>query len=250
MSTGEFVWHDLVTADPHAATAFYGEVIGWKTEPFAASAEPYQLWLGSQGPLGGVMKLDERSGDAPPHWLGHVEVDDLDAIVQTARAEGGRVQVPPTPIPSVGRFGIIADPQGATVSVFQPDRSEAQHDRMKPGEFRWAELHTSDPKAALAFYGALFGWTVVQELEMGPAGSYWIFGQDDRQLGGVMTKQADMPMPTAWIFYVGVDDLDAAIERATGRGGRILHGPVPLHDGTRIAQLADPQGAVFALHSV
>ena len=58
---GRFVWYELMTTDPEAARAFYGEVIGWKTQPFG-SAGDYQMWVGSQGPLGGVMTLPAGTG--------------------------------------------------------------------------------------------------------------------------------------------------------------------------------------------
>jgi predicted enzyme related to lactoylglutathione lyase len=55
-------------------------------------------------------------------------------------------------------------------------------------------------------------------------------------------------MPPSWIYYVQVDDFDAALERARTRGARVINGPVPIPTGTRIVQLTDPQGALFALH--
>jgi hypothetical protein len=57
-ANGHFVSHDLLTKDPKAAIAFYSEVVGWKTQPFTEGGKSdYAMWVGSQGPLGGVMKL-------------------------------------------------------------------------------------------------------------------------------------------------------------------------------------------------
>jgi predicted enzyme related to lactoylglutathione lyase len=83
---------------------------------------------------------------------------------------------------------------------------------------------------------------------MGAMGPYLIYGMGGEDLGGMFTKPKEMPMPPAWIYYIQVDGLEAAMERATSRGAHALLGPQPVPGGARIAQLIDPQGAVFALH--
>jgi predicted enzyme related to lactoylglutathione lyase len=248
--SGRFVWYELMTPDTKGAIAFYSEVIGWKTQAFEGAKEPYTMWVGSQGPLGGVMKLPEEAKKmgSPPHWMAHVEVADVDATVAAAKAKGAAVHVPPTNIPTVGRFSVIADPQGASLSVFKPETPMQAHDTSKPGEFSWNELYTNDANAALAFYSGLFGWTKLTEMDMGPSGKYIIYGQGEKQYGGIMPKTPDMKMPPSWIYYANVDDLDSAITRATSKGAKTLVGPIDVPGGTRVAQLTDPQGAVFALH--
>lgn len=248
--TGRFVWHELMTNDVRGAKAFYSEVIGWKTEPFAESPDPYEMWIGSQGPMGGVMKLPEEAAKmgVPPHWMGHVTVANVDETVAKVKAKGGAVHVPPQDIPKVGRFSVIADPQGASLSVFTPEGSMDPHDTSKQGEVSWNELYANDAKSALAFYIDLFGWKIHEEMDMGDAGTYYIFGQGDKRYGGAMSKTKDMPMPPCWVYYLQVDDLDATIARANGKGAKTLFGPIEVPGGTRVAQLTDPQGAVFALH--
>jgi predicted enzyme related to lactoylglutathione lyase len=252
MGAGQFVWYELLTTDPKAAISFYSEVVGWKTELFtqAGGPEPYTMWVGSQGPLGGVMRLPEEAKKmgAPPHWMAHVEVTDVDATAAKAKQLGGNVYVPPTQIPTVGRFSVIADPQGANLSVFKPDTKMEAHDTSKEGEFNWNELVTSDHEAAFKFYSTLFAWKKDSDFDMGPMGKYLIYGQGEKQYGGMFTKTADMPMPPSCIYYINVNDLEAAVARATSNGGKLMNGPMDVPGGTRIAQLADPQGAFFALH--
>jgi predicted enzyme related to lactoylglutathione lyase len=57
-----------------------------------------------------------------------------------------------------------------------------------------------------------------------------------------------MTAPPHWLYYVKVDDLDAALERVKERGGQVLNGPMDVPGGDRVAQCLDPQGAAFALH--
>jgi predicted enzyme related to lactoylglutathione lyase len=106
---------------------------------------------------------------------------------------------------------------------------------------------TSDSAAAFKFYSELFGWKIVQELDMGPMGTYRIFGLGDKQLGGMMDAPKGTSMPPSWIYYAETKDLEAAIGRATKKGAKVMNGPVEVPGG-RMAQLTDPQGAMFALH--
>jgi predicted enzyme related to lactoylglutathione lyase len=127
------------------------------------------------------------------------------------------------------------------------------HDVARPGEFSWNELYTTDHPAAFKFYQAIAGWERLDEFDMGPMGTYLLWGRGGKQLGGMMTKPPGMKtpdggeVPTAWMFYVTTDDLEAALERAKSQGARVLNGPMPVPGGQRIVQLMDPQGAVFAL---
>jgi predicted enzyme related to lactoylglutathione lyase len=246
-NNGHFVWHEHLTKDPKAAIAFYSEVVGWKTQQFGEG--PYTMWVGSQGPLGGVMQLPEEAAKmgAPPHWMAHVQVENVDNTVALVKKLGGKVYKEPSDIPTVGRFSVIADPQGAALSVFKPASAMELHDTTKEGEFCWNELLTSDSAAAIKFYSEVCGWKLLQEMDMGPMGTYRIFGLGDKQLGGMMTVPKGAPMPPAWLYYTETHDLDAALDRAKKRGAKVMNGPMDVPGG-RIVQLTDPQGAWFALH--
>ena len=248
-NNGHFVWHEHLTNDPKAAIDFYGDVVGWKTQPFAEGGD-YVMWVGGQGPLGGVMKLPREAAEmgAPPHWMAHVQVENVDATAALAKKLGGKVYKEPTDIPTVGRFAIVGDPQGAPLSVFKPIGAMALHDLSKEGEFCWNELLTSDSAAAFKFYSEIFGWKIAEEMDMGPMGTYRVFGVGDKRVGGMMTMPKGAPMPPMWLYYASTPDLDAAIGRATSRGAKMMNGPMEVPGGARIAQLIDPQGAAIALH--
>jgi predicted enzyme related to lactoylglutathione lyase len=244
---GRIVWHELLTSDPKAAMAFYTHVVGWTTQPWE---NDYTMWVGSQGPLGGTMALPEpaKKMGAPPHWTSHVEVVDVDATVAEVKKLGGRIYVEPQDVPKVGRFAVIGDPQGASISIMSAASPMTPHDSTKPGEFCWAELMTTNHEAAFRFYSDLFGWEKLSDFDMGAMGKYLLWGKGGKQLGGMFTKSKDMPMPAAWLYYIQVADLDAAVERAKSKGAKLLNGPMEVPGGARIAQLMDPQGAAFALH--
>ena len=153
----------------------------------------------------------------------------------------------PADIPTVGRFAIIADPQGAVISLFKPNAPMELHAE-KEGEFCWNELLTSDRAAGFTFYSEVFGWKKLQEMDLGPMGNYLIYGVGEKQLGGMMTVPKGNPMPPAWLYYTETPNLDAALERAKKMGAKVMNGPMDVPGGGRIAQLMDPQGAAFALH--
>jgi predicted enzyme related to lactoylglutathione lyase len=248
INNGRFVWYDYLAKDTETAVAFYTDVIGWKTEKFAMAGD-YVMWVGKQGPLGGVMALPDEAAKmgTPPNWMAHVQVESVDSTAAIAKKLGGKILKEPADIPTVGRFSIIGDPQGAVISVFTPTGPMDLHDSTKAGEFCWNELMTSDYAAAFNFYSQIFGWKVIDDMDMGPMGTYRIFGLGERQLGGMMTKPKDAPMPTCWMYYTEVPDLDEAMNRAKKDGATVLNGPMDVPGG-RIAQMMDPQGGAFALH--
>lgn len=251
---GRFVWYELMTSDPDAAQSFYTDVIGWGTSPFEGSPDPYTMWTVGEKPVGGVMETPEaaKQAGAPPHWMAYVSVSDVDATVSKAEALGGRLIHGPEEIPEVGRFAIIADPQGAVIAVYKPvnEMSEEDGDAPTPGEFSWHELATTDWETALDFYSQLFGWKATDAMDMGEAGTYQMYGLGEKTLGGMFTKTAEMPGPAApwWLYYVTVADIDATIEKVGASGGQVLGGPMEVPGGGKIAPCLDPQGAMFAVY--
>jgi predicted enzyme related to lactoylglutathione lyase len=245
--TGRFVWFDLITTHPDQAPGFYGKVAGWGTQAWDGPA-PYTMWINNGTPIGGIGQLPNAS--ARPHWLAHISTADVDATVRTATDLGSKVITPPTDIPTVGRFAVVADPQGAVFGVFTP-KGEAPGHEGEPelGEFSWHELTTHDHPAAFRFYERLFGWQKTSAMDMGPMGTYQMFGRNGVVLGGMYNKTAEMPAPPSWLYYVRVEDVQRAVDAVTSNGGKVVNGPMEVPGGDWIAQCVDPQGAPFAVHA-
>ncbi len=250
-TNGHFVWHELNTLDLDAAIAFYAHVVGWTFEGTTEGERAYPHIRNLGGQVGGVMRLPDeaRKMGAPPHWTAYIEVPDVDAAAVKVKTLGGHVFVEPMDIPETGRFAVVADPQGAVFSLFHAATTDALRDRKQHGEFNWSELATSDDAAAFAFYAELFGWQKLGAMEMGPMGTYTLFGLGGEQLGGIFKRPPQMPR-SAWLYYIMVSDLDAAMTRATSTGGTLVNGPMPVPGGARVVQFIDPQGAMFALVGV
>lgn len=246
---GTFGWYELMTSDPDAARAFYTKVIGWGVQSWDGGIGPYAMWTADGVPMGGSMELpqDARDMGARPHWTGYVYVKDLAATLAKVVALGGRVIAQPEPVPTVGTLAVIGDPQGAAISLLQPEQLSDAPQPQGPGHVGWHELATTDVAAAKYFYFELFGWNETQAMDMGGGMVYHLFGKGKDAFGGLFTKPPQMPGPSQWMYYVRVSSVGHAIEQAQAHGGQLLMGPHEVPGGDVIAQLLDPQGAFFAV---
>ena len=114
---GAFSWCELTTTDVASAKAFYSQLFGWNIEDMPMEGMTYTVLKVGDEAVGGIMPMPPQTQGAPPHWGTYVTVADVDATARQAEALGGRLLVPPTDIPGVGRFSVLQDPQGAVLSV-------------------------------------------------------------------------------------------------------------------------------------
>jgi hypothetical protein len=244
---GRFVWHELMTTDPQAAGAFYSKVLPWKTQP--SGMPDYTLWMAGKTQAGGLMAQAEsaRQAGAPPSWLVYIGTPDVDATAAAAERLGGKVLKAAADIPTVGRFAVLSDPQGAAFAVFTPSSQPAGG--APPSSFSWHELATSDQQGAVAFYSELFGWSRGPTHDMGPSGTYQLVEHGGTQVGGIY-KLMDTSKAPHWLTYIQVASVDRAAAAAKAAGGRVTQGPMEVPGGSRIAQILDPQGGAFAVHEL
>ncbi|WP_067571821.1 VOC family protein [Nocardia acidivorans] len=114
-----YCWSELQTRDVDAAKAFYGDVFGWESSTAEFGSSTYTEFKVGGNSIAGMMQMDDNwPADVPPHWMTYFAVADTDATVAKAAELGGTVSVPPTDIP-IGRFAVLADPQGASFSVIR-----------------------------------------------------------------------------------------------------------------------------------
>ncbi len=247
---GRFIWQELVTDDMAAAGSFYSKVIGWRVRPDAHQGGNYSILATEHGGVGGVTSLPDeaRLSGGRAHWLPYVGVENVDATAAKAERLGGRILHAPSDIQDAGRYAVLADPQGASFGIYRPKNPPAAgKSPATPGEVAWEELASTDFEAALRFYGDLFGWQVLRRTEMGSAGTYVVFGRGGVQQGGMYKLPAQVPTPY-WLSYIEVSNTEAAADAARQAGGRVTSGPMDVPGG-RVAQLLDPHGVPFAVHT-
>ena len=246
-----FVWYELMTTDLDAADAFYRAVVGWSARDASPPGMRYLVMSAGDTMVAGLMVLPEeaRAMGGRPGWVGYIGVDDTDAAAASLKQAGGNVLKPPADIPNIGRFAVVADPQGAMFMLFTPNAGDPPpRPPGAAGHIGWRELYATDWKSAFAFYSGQFGWTKGDSVDMGAMGIYQLFAAGGEPIGGMMDKPPQMPMP-AWLYYFNVDGIDAGAARVTQQGGKVLMGPHEVPGGMWIVQCMDPQGAMFALLS-
>ncbi len=245
---GRFVWYDHMSREPQKAIEFYNALFGWNTKPVDMGPMGTYNMLNRDGvEFGGVVNLGDEP--APSHWMAYVMVADVDAVAEQAKSLGGTVASPPMDVPGTGRFAVIGDPTGAYISPFQYAMPAPPEPEGLPpaGSFCWHELLTNDVGAAKDFYTKIFPWESV-DVDMGPIGTYTLLKRNGRDLAGMMAKPPDTQgQPSHWLYYVAVEDVDAAASKAQELGGAQLAGPMDIPNVGRIAVLQDPTGAGFAL---
>lgn len=242
---GTIVWYDLLTRDFDTAWKFYGALFDWAPNETERPVRRYTMIRGRDRNLGGIVPL-KPDDKYPSHWVAYVSVADIEVCCRAVASAGGRVTVPPTEIPGIGRFAMILDPQGAVIAPFQSERTPSSPRPDGPDTFCWMELLTPDPNGAGEFYAKIFGWQM-EPGRPGALGSYWIFRNRGRAVGGMVERSPGANYPTRWLPYVRVEDLVEIAARAERNGGSVLLPATPIQNEGQFAILCDPPGAFIGI---
>nr|WP_030121631.1 VOC family protein [Streptomyces californicus] len=201
-------WADAMFVDIEGAKSFYGDVLGWT---FGESASEF--------------------GD----------------YTQALSLIHGEVLMEPMRIGDFGTMALARDPGGAVFGIWQAGRHEGFETEMgAPGGYCWSEVFTRDPQRVDAFYPAVFPYTVRKFDD--ESMDFTMFDVAGRTVLGRMAMGEEFPpeVPSYVNVYFAVPDCDAAVAKATARGGELRYGPVDSPFG-RFAAISDPQGAAFAV---
>jgi predicted enzyme related to lactoylglutathione lyase len=260
-------WIDTTQPDPEAAVAFYGDLFGWELENVMPQESPRPYYIGRlRG--GDVAAVGSPPEGAPQTavWNTYVWVQDADATAARVHAAGGTVLMAPDDLGDWGRMAIFADPAGAAFRVWQPKSHRGAAIVNEHASLNFNDLHTRDVEGARSFYGAVFGWEL---LELGAGFFAWALpgygdfleqrnpGTRENMAGAgaperfedvvatVIPIGDDQPdVPAHWGITFAVDDADAIAARAAELGGHVV---VPPFDApwVRMTIIRDPQGATF-----
>lgn len=240
-------WIDLMTPDQQAALDFYRDLFGWQGEIGPEEFGGYSVCTLKGKPVAGIMKA-MSAGDAPPpppNWTTYfssTKAADTQAAVSRA---GGTVIVPAADVSALGRMLVAADPQGAVFGVWEPLDFGGAQIVNEPGALVWNQLLTTDPKAAGSFYEAALGLAAAPMPEMPELTGFQVNG---RTIGGVQGME-NLPegTPPHWQVNFAVDDTDSTVDALVRAGGTVLAPPFDMEKVGRMAAVADPWGAPFAI---
>jgi hypothetical protein len=114
------------------------------------------------------------------------------------------------------------------------------------GTFCWNELVSTDPDKARDFYKKLINWEIVDSGM--PGMKYEMLKAADKNVGGMMKMPEEAKgVPSHWMAYIAVDDVDACAAKVKSLGGNIIHGPQDIPTVGRFLIVQDPTGAVVSL---
>ena len=261
-------WADTTQPDPQAAAAFYAGLFGWELEEtMSPSSDATYIMARIRGQ--DVAAITSLSQGAPQTavWNTYVWVDSADEAATKVRDAGGQIVMEPFDVGETGRMAAFTDPEGALFFVWQPKEHKGAQVVNEHGSVNFNGLHTRDIEAAKSFYGAVFGWEV---LDLGPGNTMWRlpgYGDHLEEMSpGLREGMAQMGAPPGyedvvaalnpiaedqpdvsphWNITFAVDDADATAARAAELGAEVV---VPPQDAPwiRMTVIRDPQGATFA----
>jgi uncharacterized protein len=247
---GSFCWVELATTDQNAAKNFYGKLFGWSASDFPMGPNDfYSMFQVAGRDVGATYTLrpDQRAQGVPPHWMIYVAVESADKAAERTAQLAGKVLAPPFDVYEAGRMAVLQDPTGAVFSVWEPKKNTGTKITGVDGTLCWADLSTSDQDRAGNFYAQLFGWKIMKEDE-DPAHNYHHIANGQDFIGGIPpASHRDPSVPPHWLVYFSVSDCDGTVTKATQLGARVYLSPMNIEDLGRMAVLADPQGAAFAI---
>ncbi len=243
----KLAWVELSSTDAAGSREFYAKLFGWNIQ---VNPDPqyggYALAKQGDVDVGGIGP--KQPGDASPSsWSIYIGTTDADATAQKATAAGGKVVAPPFDVPGQGRMTVIQDPSGAFVSAWQAKAMRGFHSGGE-NQFGWAELNARGLEKDLSFYASVFGWTAKRSAAAGDGQPYTELQVGGESLAGALEMNAMIPkdVPSYWMPYFLVVDVDAMFTKATAAGAHEMVAPQDFPGG-RFAVIGDPQGATFGI---
>ncbi|WP_188187899.1 VOC family protein [Nonomuraea sp. SYSU D8015] len=243
--SGTPCWIDVNSPDVDRSVTFYTGLFGWRSITLGPEHRDYRFCQIDGKTVAGISHATEDNPAAA--WLTYFQTPDADAVAKTIEQAGGTVIAPPWDIEGQGRMAVFADPGGARFAVWQPGGTKGLGMVTEPGSLAWVEAYVPDVAAARAFYETVFGWSVT-DMPMGdmsypvvsPAGG----GESLSMAGIVQLEPGDGPH---WLAYFEVPDCDATVALAQQLGGTVRAPATSVEGVGRMAFLADPHGARFAV---
>lgn len=235
---GEFVWFDLLVDDPDEAQKFYGPMFGWTFDPLD-DGDYDTIRLGGR-PIGGLIQHKPENDSVPDDiWLPSLSVARVEDATKRAQQDGGNVIMPPRDVGDRGRVSILRDPEGAVFAVMHAAEGDPHRTRAVAGDFVWVQLWSRDHEVPVDFYDDVAGWNVGEVLKHDDI-EEGFFEREGLEVASVIELPWKKVSPH-WLPYVGVDDVGAAVDKATKLGGRVLV------RGKHVAIVQDSQGAAIGL---
>ncbi len=245
---GMFSWADLGSPDAAASRKFYSELLQVAAMDLADGPDAVYTTLNKSGKLCfAIFQMPDEMSQAMggrAFWQSYFTVESADESARRIQELGGTLAQEPFDVFDAGRVVVAQDPTGAVFALWEPRTQIGAQVFGEPGALCWNELYANDPEASSRFYGGLFGWQATTGPMADGTGAYTAFMLDGQPAAGMMEIQKEWgDFPPYWSIYFGVENLDAARERARGLGAREITPELAVPEVGRFIYLQDPQGA-------
>jgi len=248
-AAGTPCWVDLMSSDPPKVRAFYSAVFGWDAEESNEEYGNYVTFTSDGRAVAGLMQNPPDSG-YPDVWTTYIATDDIQAGAAAATDAGGQVMMGPMQVGEQGSVAVLLDTAGGAVGLWQAGQHTGFGKYNDTGSVAWHELHSKDFAKSKEFYASVFGWDYRVDSDTDEF-RYVTAQVGGEAVAGIMDSAAFLPaeVPTHWTIYFDVADVDESVAVAEANGATVL---VPAADTPfgRLAELLDPTGATFKLHSM
>ena len=261
-------WVDTNQPDPDKAAEFYAGLFGWEFEDVMPAENEGKYLVGRiRGRDVGAVGTPPEGAPPMAMWNTYIWVESADETAKKVTEAGGSIVMEPFDVMDSGRMAVCMDPEGAAFCVWEAREHRGSQIVNEHGSVNFNDLNTRDLDGAKEFYGAVFGW---KWLDMGGGYGGWMLpGYCDHLEAtvspGMRAGMKEMGAPRAsrtssqpsahsgtiepdtpphWNVTFAVDDADAAAQKATELGGKVLVGPMDA-PWVRMSVVADPQGATF-----
>ncbi|MCL6422348.1 VOC family protein [Brachybacterium sp. JHP9] len=254
---GQATWLEYLTGSLESGAAFYRRLAGWEIAEGEGAASARQLLATADGEA--VASLLDTTGmlcpmgrTIPTKWEVYLQVDDLDARLERARAAGGEVIDGPREAIGGARLAVVADPTGCPVGLWEGEGFAGRESVGAPGTPVWFELMSMDTRASRDFYQAVldFDYQGMPGSESEPGGEpgYFTNAGGQEATSGLCSAKEWFPAGTSsfWRWYLAVDSMEEAVAVVREMGGKVLDGPMDSPFGI-VATIEDPDGATLQI---
>jgi predicted enzyme related to lactoylglutathione lyase len=246
---GRFCWADLAVPDLKKSIGFYTELLGCTAQAVDDTKRGgYTLLKKGNAAVAGIYPMQKeraRRGEKA-HWLSYVSTDDIERAAAKVVALGGQIQGEPVAVGTDGHACSFRDPQGVTLSLWQPHKFAGASIWNEPGAICWNELVAASTDPSWRFYSRLFGWEAndrkMRNLD------YTVFKLGNKPVAGLMPINAKLhAVGKQWVTFFAVPDCEHAVDMGLRMGAAALLPPATVPQLGRIAIIEDRAGAAVGL---
>ena len=238
---GKFVWVELFTADPAAATKFYSGVFGWTAVTLNQQGVAYTVFSNGSHLVAGLRLRSASAAKRAARWVPYIAVTDIASSLRNVAAAGGEVRAPAREFPKIGSQAIITDNEGSPVGLLHSSSGDSADVEPVPGEWNWFHLLVKDPQTAADFYRRVFSYDVAPDARVQKTNEL-LFSSGSLNRGGVSVLPDQEGAKPGWLGIVRVANLDETLARIPALGGSVIVAPHEAALGSRFALIADPTG--------